>query len=54
MAEIRSVHWNPPETKLKTACGRWLNTIRNWTEQPAATSCVSCRYTLAFRRAVNP
>lgn len=49
MPEQHPAHFNPGETHLKTACGRWLHKVRNWTIDRDMTTCRTCRSSASWK-----
>ncbi len=53
MPRLFPSHFNPPETKHMTACGRLLAKVRNWTGSPEDTTCNNCRRSVAWKKATK-
>lgn len=42
MPKAAVVHYNPPETKNKTRCGRVAGEVQRWSTDPHDATCNSC------------
>lgn len=50
MPQVDIVHYNPPETRYETRCGRSTNSVKRWTTDPNDATCNVCVRCIAADR----